>query len=107
MSEGNQTGTQTPVYSVFSDDPDFAELLQMFAFTLSERGQSFQESFRAGEIEQVQTQAHQLKGTGGSYGFEGLTKVAAELEDACKANDVERVGKTLDPLLEYISRIAV
>ena len=107
MYSGNNTTTETPVYSTFADDPDFEELLEMFADAIPEKRQALEESHRTGEVDQLRTQAHQLKGAGGGYGFQGLSEVAAELENACKANDVDGVGKNLDKLLGYLDRICV
>ena len=95
--------TQAPVYSDFANDPDFAEILQMFMETIPERQQSLEEAHRAGEIEQVQSYAHQLKGAGGGYGFKGLTAAAAGLEDACRADDIDSIFENLDRLLNYMS----
>jgi len=99
--------TQALVYSDFANDPDFAEILQMFMETIPERRQSIEEAHRDGEIEQVQSYAHQLKGAGGSYGFEGLTAAAAGLEDACRAGDIDGVFENLDRLLNYMSRMSM
>ena len=73
----------------------------------SEKKQLLEEAHRAGDVDQLRTHAHQLKGAGGGYGFQGLSEIAAELEDACKANDVDDVGESLDKLLGYLGRICV
>ena len=109
MQEANRTETQEPIYSSLAGDPDFDELLEMFAESLAEKRQGLEESFRGGQFDQLRRQAHQLKGAGGGYGFDGLTDVARELEDACKADDssLDRIGEALDRLLSYMARISV
>ncbi len=101
----SDTQTAGPVFSDFADDPDFEDLLQMFAETIEERSGLLQQQFREGSVDAMRMTAHQLKGAGGGYGFDGLTAVAAELEQACKENDINRVGNALDSVLEYMSRI--
>ena len=107
MHPSENLTTESPVYSAFADDPDFAELLDMFFEAIPEKRQILEETYRAGEVDQLRTHAHQLKGAGGGYGFQGLSKIAAELEDSCKANDVDGVGENLDKLLGYLGRICV
>lgn len=107
MSDPDNTVLNGPVYSTFADDPDYAELLEMFLETVPEKRQAVEGAFRSGDFDGVRTLAHQLKGAGGGYGFNGLTDVAAELEAACKANDADRIGPALDRLLEYLDRLSV
>ncbi len=101
----NSTQTSGPIFSDFADDPDFEDLLEMFAETVGERRVLLQQRFRAGNVDDMRVTAHQLKGAGGGYGFDGLSSVAAELEQACKENDIDRVGQSLDTVLEYMGRI--
>lgn len=101
----NGTQTSGPIFSDFADDPDFEDLLEMFAETVGERRELLQQQFRAGNVNDMRVTAHQLKGAGGGYGFDGLSSVAADLEQACKENDIDRVGQTLDMVLEYMGRI--
>lgn len=109
MQQGNPTETTGPIYSSLAGDPHFDELLEMFAESIAEKRQELDESFRSGQIDQVRAQAHQLKGVGGGYGFHGLTDVARELEEACKADDgdVDRIGEALDRVLSYMARVSV
>lgn len=99
--------SQNPVYSEFANDADFEELLEMFAETIVERKDVLQQQFSDGNLAEMRVTAHQLKGAGGGYGFSGLSDVAADLEQACQENDIDRVGQTLDRVLEYMGRIRV
>lgn len=101
------TVASQPVYSKFADDPDFGELLQMFLDTIPDKQRELRDDFDSGRIEDLCTKAHQLKGAGGGYGFEGLTAAAAELERACRARNSEWMSQALQQLLDYMGRIAV
>ncbi len=103
----SEAAPQAPVYSEFSDDPDFEELLEMFVDTIAERKDLLQQQFSSGNLPDIRVTAHQLKGAGGGYGFNDLTTLAADLEEACKENNIDRVGQTLDVVLEYMGRIKV
>jgi len=109
MPQTDLIDTEGPIYSTLAGEPDFDELLELFAVSIAERPAELSESFRNGQIDRLRAQAHQLKGTGGGYGFQGLTDVALELEEACKAGDgsMERIGEALDRVLRYMARISV
>ncbi len=97
--------TLTPVYSEFSDDPDYSELLNFFVDALPERIARLQELQQSGEVEPLRELAHQLKGAGGGYGFPGMTEAARELESACRETNQDLISERLDLLTEYMSRI--
>lgn len=106
--EQNATAVENqPVYSSFSDDPDFAELIEFFVDAIPERTELLRQSHQEQDADQMKTIAHQLKGAGGGYGFEELSVHAARLEQACKQNDIDSVGESLDILIGYMDRIAV
>ena len=100
---GNET--LTPVYSDFSDDPDYSELLRFFVDALPERIARLQKLQQSREFEPLQELAHQLKGAGGGYGFSGLSEAARELESACKESNQNLINERFDQLTEYMSRI--
>jgi HPt (histidine-containing phosphotransfer) domain-containing protein len=94
-----------PVRSVYADDPDFRKLLEQFAAAMPERICALRESHRSAGYDLLSSQAHQLKGAGGGFGFPQLTELAADLEQACHSQDPLRIIAALDPLLCYMNRI--
>jgi HPt (histidine-containing phosphotransfer) domain-containing protein len=95
------------VRSKFSDDPDYRDLLEMFEASLQEATGGLRDAFGAGDVAQLQREAHRLKGAGGGYGFDELTPAAHSLEEACMTRDMVQIQQTLDRLLDYISRIEI
>lgn len=71
------------IYSEFHDEEDFREVLVDFVNCLPDRAAALAEYYVSGDLVAVRTLAHQLKGSGGGYGFEKLSLAAGELEDAC------------------------
>lgn len=96
-----------PVRSEFEHDPDYRDLLQIFAGALPDRRRSLHEAWQTGNFQELRVLAHQLKGAGGGFGFHGLTELAAELEQACKSATPREIGGALERLLAYIGRITV
>jgi HPt (histidine-containing phosphotransfer) domain-containing protein len=105
--DNTMTHTDEPVRSEFADDADFAELLEMFVDSVSEKREALTAAAAAGDVDQLRTLSHQLKGAGGGYGFTGLSAVAAYLEAACKENDETQIDSHTKQLLDYLGRICV
>ncbi|MEO1996651.1 MAG: Hpt domain-containing protein [Planctomycetaceae bacterium] len=99
--------TQTPVFSEFANEPDFLEILVVFAKTMQEKRDILQKLLDDRDFVQMKFQAHQIKGAGGGYGFSGLSARAAELEAACEAQQQGAVESALDGVLRYMARIRV
>lgn len=93
-----------PIHSTYADDPDMAEICAEFASALPGLVERIGASVADGDRNGVRSLAHQLKGAAGSYGYQMVTDVAAELEKAAKA-DVE-MGPRVDELRELARRIA-
>ena len=107
MQPSEMTEHRIPVRSSLEVDPDFQELLELFSVSIQETTEKLRTLLVASDMEQMQREAHKLKGAGGGYGFEGLTTEAAALESACKVRDLDQVRRTLDSLLNYVSRIEI
>jgi HPt (histidine-containing phosphotransfer) domain-containing protein len=82
-----------PIRSTYEDDPDMLEIVREFAGELPARIAKLEGHLAAGEMRELQTLAHQLKGAGGGYGFPQITELAASLEAALKQGADEAVVK--------------
>ena len=96
-----------PILSELADDPDFRELVSLFVALIPERRETLCRQFAQQDCAALATTAHQLKGSGGGYGFPGLSAAAAELERACKTGERELVATTFEALLAYMDRISL
>ncbi len=74
-----------PIRSSYEDDSDMMEIVREFAEDAANRAETLEELLASGELSELQTLAHQLKGAGGGYGFDPITERAAELEESLKA----------------------
>jgi histidine phosphotransfer protein HptB len=105
MSDARPVAVLAPVRSTMADDEDFAELLREFTDALPQKRETVRSLQSKVSDDELRVFAHQLKGSAGGYGFPGLTEVAAELEQACKAHNMAEIAKTVDRLVEYMGRI--
>ncbi len=67
-----------------SDDPSFAQLVELFVSELAEEVDALRKALMSSDTAELARLAHQLKGSCGSYGFPELSRRAAELERAAK-----------------------
>lgn len=70
------------IFSLLADDSDWNELIQEFVNEMPLRIESLLQAFDAADWDTLRRLAHQLKGAGGSYGFDPVTQSAARLEQA-------------------------
>ncbi len=105
MSEVSDLPAQ--IYSAFDSDEDFAELLLDFESSMRERRTLLAEAHANRDLESLRKLAHQLKGAGGGYGFDGLSSASADLEQACKGDNNSRIDAMFNLVFEYLGRIRV
>lgn len=90
---------QVPIYSEFGADPDLGELVIEFVDCMPTRIALMRAYLAARQWPELRRAAHQLKGAAGSYGFDELTQVAAQLEktvsQTCEFTLVEPALQTL------------
>ena len=97
-----------PIRSIFEDDPDMVEIVQEFAAEIPGRVAELEAALAAGDLGQIKTIAHQLKGAGGGYGFQPITDVAGALEHAVREEQsVEQIKERCSELCAVLSAVVV
>ncbi len=99
----------TPLLSRFHDDPDFRELLEEFVLGTADRASALSVAYASGQWDEVRRQAHQIKGAGGGYGYDSLSEVAADLEQACRSESLnpDTIANALERVLDHLQRVVV
>ena len=69
-----------PLVSTLADDPDLGPLVALFVADLPRRAADLAALRGAGDADGVERLAHQLRGAGGSYGFDPITDRADDAE---------------------------
>jgi len=96
-----------PVYSDFAGDEDFADLVEFYVSSMDNKKEEIRTLFQSGDLKELKSKAHQIKGSAGGYGFHGLSALAAELEQACHSEEMVVVTEKVTAVLHYLDRIHI
>jgi len=88
-------------------DRDLEDLIPGFMARRHEDVGKLRGALEAGDAETLRVIGHSMKGTGGGYGFDGLSEIGAAIESAAKAGDLERARDGLARLENYLARVRV
>ncbi len=108
VQEEPETKTQSvpeAICSAYADDTDLVELIDEFVAGLEDEVQAMRKVLMDGDYDGLCRLAHQMKGAGGSYGYQMLTDAAKVLEAAAKAEDT-KAGTTALNELEALCQAA-
>jgi len=94
------------IVSTFADDPDLTDIIETFVAGLPGQVKAMAQALAYGDHQGLAGLAHQLKGSGGSYGYPALTDAARVLEQAAKTQDVEAAHLALNELEKLVQAIA-
>lgn len=76
-------------------DPEFQPLILNYLILVEEYVEEAESLLAANEIEKVGKIGHNLKGTGSSYGFDDITELGRQLDEAGKMSQNEKIGEIL------------
>jgi len=89
------------------ENASFAEIVTQFVAGLNERVARMEDAIRAADFDALRVAAHQLKGSGGGYGYPILTERAAELERHARNQALDPCLKAIDELKTICERVVV
>ena len=89
-----------------TEDEDFRQIVADFIDRLDGRLDDIEQSVRRADYPTLQSQAHWLKGAGGTVGLGVFTEPAKRLEAAAKDNDAEQASEILSTIRSLQSRLA-
>jgi len=59
----------------------------------------------ASDCDHIRVLAHNMKGSGGSYGFTRLTEIGAEMECSARESNVVALSQQIGSLTNYLERV--
>jgi HPt (histidine-containing phosphotransfer) domain-containing protein len=88
-------------------DEDIADLIPDFIARRHGDMQLLTAALSGGDMETIRTTGHSIKGSGGGYGFDGLSEIGSRLESAGKEGDAVAAAEALDDLRDYLTNVEV
>lgn len=99
---------QDPIASeLVQEDASFADIVVQFVEGLDARLAKMHDAIEKSDFEALRGAAHQLKGSGGGYGYPILTELAAELERFAQSEVLDDCKTALDELKNTCSCVVV
>lgn len=95
----------TPIKSLFADDPDLADLVPGFIKGLQKVENNIRDAFDHQDWDVLDDLFHQLKGSGGGIGFPIITEIAGEIGILIKHKDANKVGIKINAFYQICERI--
>jgi len=83
------------------------EAIPLFLDITRQDLQSLNDALRAQDYSKIRFIGHDLKGSGGGYGFDEISNLGKSIEEAAKRSDSEEIGKHVSALADYLSRVEV
>ena len=88
-------------------DTDLRELIPGFLDDRRNDTTTMSGAVEEGDFETVRVLGHELKGSGGGYGFDAITDIGQSLELAAKDQDKTEIWKLVQELANYLERVEV
>ena len=88
-------------------DAEIREIIPYFLETRRKEIEALETALAAGDHTQVREIGHKMKGAGGSYGFDEISRLGLILEEAGDEGDPEKAGDALRELRDYLDRVVV
>ncbi len=96
---------EPPLLSTLADDSEMKEIIAEYAGNLRGHATRLEASLAAGDLKTLGTIAHQLKGSGGGYGFTPISDASRDLETQINQQaDLETISKSTAALCTLCRR---
>ena len=88
-------------------DPKIKQLLPRFLENKRRDAKNLLESLKTGDFEEVQSQAHALKGSSWMFGFKELGAMCLHLEQATKETDLDSACQLATQIIDYLNSVQI
>jgi len=99
-------GSTGPISSTLANDPVMVDIVAEFVAGLPGKVAALSTLAAADNVAELRMLVHQLKGAGGTYGFDSITTEAGGLESQLKTcKSVEQARREIDALIALIRSV--
>ncbi|MFQ5602795.1 MAG: Hpt domain-containing protein [bacterium] len=88
-------------------DADLEDLTPLFLENRQNDIVEINRLVEASDFPEIQRLGHSMKGSGGGYGFDEITQIGHELEEAAQRGDKETVIELTNRLSKYLSSVKI
>lgn len=88
-------------------DPEIADLIPKFLDNRQKDIHMIESALEKNDFDTIRLLGHSMKGAGGGYGFDGVTEIGKNLEEAAKDEDSNRIRSGVHELAEYLRNVEV
>jgi len=90
-----------------SIDRDIIDLAENFLANRRSQKQEWRKAVADGNIDALRRLGHELKGTAASFGFQGLSNLAKEMEKAVTGGDLARAEDTVERMIGFLDNATI
>ena len=84
------------------DDDEWAEMQEMYINHTFKELKSIRENINSTTFDSLRTFGHNIKGSGGMYGFNEITEMGTTIESAAKDENMDQIKSGLDNLETFL-----
>ena len=107
MSQDNESPDDKISSDLVREDAAFADIVTSFVEGLDERLTKMESAINESDYDALRVAAHQLKGSGGGYGYPALTERASQIERFAQQQALSQCKVALGELQELCARVVV
>ena len=84
------------------DDDEWAEMQEMYINHTFKELKLIMENIQSTTFDSLRTFGHNIKGSGGMYGFNEITEMGTTIESAAKDENIDQIKSNLDKLETFL-----
>ena len=84
------------------DNDEWAEMQEMYIKHTSRELDKINSILNLESLEAIRTFGHNIKGSGGMYGFDEVTSIGLQIENAAKVDDLDSIRLSLSELRDFL-----
>jgi len=88
-------------------NPKFADRIPAYLQNCRQNAIAMLDALDRVDFETVTILGHQMQGSGGAFGFQGITDIGAELQQAAESADTDASRKWVGELSSYLDRVEI
>ncbi len=88
-------------------DSDLKEIIPLFFDNRESDIKNLKEHLANENYDKIEQIGHQLKGAGGSYGFDYITEIGKKIENLANKNNVKEIEQLIDELESYMNTVEI